>query len=299
MLLLKNERTRADNESAFSSAVITAVNRERTLYHIKMDDNISDVAVQARSALAGNSRLREGDHVLTVCDKAGACYIIGVLNQPKVRLAGEKTLTTNDGASVSVDNDHGAEEITVRNRRGKILFTYHPEKEKCTVCVPEGDLEFLSTSGNIDLLAGKNVRIKSKDGILMEGEKKISMHTNGSASLRQSALVLDESQARLTGHKVSMKAALGEFALARTILRSSRLSAKIDRARVCFDHLETLAGTINQKTQYMYQQVDRLLQINSGRMRTFIQSLFHLKAKRTYLKAEQDMKLKGEKIHLR
>jgi hypothetical protein len=48
----------------------------------------------------------------------------------------------------------------------------------------------------------------------------------------------------------------------------------------------------------MYNTVEQLSQLKTGRMRTLVKSTFHLKAKNSMLKSEEDFKVRAEKIHL-
>jgi hypothetical protein len=210
----------------------------------------------------------------------------------------ERTLHSSNGTSVSLLTENGIEKITVRSDTGQIIFEYQPETKKCHFTVPEGDLHFDAPAGNISFSSGRDIQLKCPGDIVVEGEGKISMHS-GKVSYGNSALTLDQRQVHLQGSKVAITAEQGEFAIAKTSFRSRRFAAKIERARVTLDDLEIVAETIRQKAKNVVQNVENLLQINAGRMRTFVRGLYNLKGERTYLKADKDMKLKGEKIHLR
>ncbi len=62
--------------------------------------------------------------------------------------------------------------------------------------------------------------------------------------------------------------------------------------------VETLANDIIEKAKTVYRTVEGLTQLRTGRMRTMVEASYHLKAKKTFLKAEEDFKVKAEKIHL-
>ncbi len=210
----------------------------------------------------------------------------------------ERTLHASNGTSVSLLTENGNEKITMRSDTGQIIFEYQPETKKCYFAVPEGDLHFDAPAGNIFFSSGRDIQLKCPGDISVEGEGKIAMHS-GKFSHGNSALILDRQQAHLQGSKVAIIAEQGEFAIANTSFRSRRLAAKIERARVTLDDMEIVAETIRQKAKNVIHNVENLLQINAGRMRTFVRGLYNLKGERTYLKADKDMKLKGEKIHLR
>lgn len=62
--------------------------------------------------------------------------------------------------------------------------------------------------------------------------------------------------------------------------------------------LETQAETVVEKAANVYQTVEELTQLQTGRMRTLVKGSCHLKARDAFLKAEQDFKVDGEQIHL-
>ncbi|HUA65093.1 MAG TPA: DUF3540 domain-containing protein [Alphaproteobacteria bacterium] len=62
--------------------------------------------------------------------------------------------------------------------------------------------------------------------------------------------------------------------------------------------LETRAETVVAKAGNVYETVEELAQLQSGRMRTLVKGSCHLKAREAFLKAEQDFKVDGKQIHL-
>jgi len=62
--------------------------------------------------------------------------------------------------------------------------------------------------------------------------------------------------------------------------------------------LETRAETVVAKAENVYETVEELIQVQTGRMRTLVKESCHLKARDAFLKAEQDFKVDGEQIHL-
>lgn len=213
-------------------------------------------------------------------------------------LSGKKALNAADGTVVSIITEEGREKITVHSDKGHIIFEYQPETRKCHLYVPEGDLHFNAPAGSVSISSGRDIKLKCPGNIVIEGQENVKLHA-GKPSRANAALLLGQQQVKVSGSKVGVHAEQGDFAIVKARMRSRRLSAKVDRARVTLDNLEILAETMHQKSKNVYQSVENLLQINAGRMRTFVRGLFHLKGERTYLKANKDMKLKGDKIHLR
>jgi hypothetical protein len=62
--------------------------------------------------------------------------------------------------------------------------------------------------------------------------------------------------------------------------------------------LEHTATRMVARAKDLYTDIEELAQTRAGRIRLVAQENFHLLGKRTMLRAREDMKLRGEKIHL-
>ncbi len=209
-----------------------------------------------------------------------------------------QSIKTTDGTIVSLFTKQGREKITIHSDMGHIIFEYQPDTKKCHFYVPEGDLHFNAPTGSVSIASGRDIQLKCPGDIIMQGQSNVKLRS-GEPSRVNAALTLGQQEAKVSGAKVTIEAEQGDFSIIKARMRSRRLSAKIDRARFTLDNLEILAETMHQKANNLYQSAENLYQVNAGRMRMFIRGLFNLKGDRTYLKANKDMKLKGDKIHLR
>ena len=81
-------------------------------------------------------------------------------------------------------------------------------------------------------------------------------------------------------------------------MTSRRLNAKVGYGRLVFDRLETITDTLVEQAKNVYRTVAQLTQLRTGRMRILVDETYQFKANKAFLKAEDDFKIKGEKIHL-
>lgn len=207
-------------------------------------------------------------------------------------------LTARDGTVVSLHSGAGGEKITVCSELGQIIVEYYPESRKCHLYVPVGDLHLNAPMGSLSLASGRDIKLQCPGDILIKGDSHVELRS-GRQPPTDAAISLRKNKAKISGTKVTINAEQGDLSIVKSRIRSRSLAAKIDRACVSLDNLELFAERMHQKNKIFYQRVENLFQINAGKMRTFVRGLFNLKGKRTYLKADKDMKLKGEKIHLR
>jgi hypothetical protein len=97
---------------------------------------------------------------------------------------------------------------------------------------------------------------------------------------------------------VRVEARRADVTLDEANLVARSVTTVTQRARHVAEVLEVQAGRILEKAKSVYRDVEDLAQTRAGRMRLVADATFHLLGKRTLFKAEEDMKLKGKKIHL-
>lgn len=71
-----------------------------------------------------------------------------------------------------------------------------------------------------------------------------------------------------------------------------------EKIKLVSKKIETVVETLIETAKNVYQTVADLTQLKTGRMRTLVDGTSHLKTKKAFYKAEEDFKIKGEKIHL-
>lgn len=79
---------------------------------------------------------------------------------------------------------------------------------------------------------------------------------------------------------------------------SGRLVLEGESVEIRAGVLHLLAERMFQKARELYQWVAGVLQIRSGRMRTLVDSSYHVKAQRTYVKGEAEVNINGDSINL-
>ena len=82
------------------------------------------------------------------------------------------------------------------------------------------------------------------------------------------------------------------------MLAGKKVLGNLVKATITAEHLETRTQTIINKTKNLFQSVEKLTQLKTGRLKTLIQQTYHLKSKNTVLKSEDDFKVKAKKINL-
>jgi len=113
-----------------------------------------------------------------------------------------------------------------------------------------------------------------------------------------SSLSIRPKRLKLNSAQIDMAANKSEIHIEETHYLGKKFRAKIEDSQIIAGKLTTIAKSITEKAKNVYKTVEQLTQLRTGRMRTLVNSTFHLKAKKTYMKAEDDFKINADKIHL-
>ncbi len=268
----------------FGPAEVTGTNETSGLFRVSFPHPGSESGVitpWARLALPLSHGLHDGDRVL-VAGNENEFYIIGVLGDLSSVRPPENRLELSCGVAAERTGAPGAETLRVLTGQGGVLFEYDSRIGKSRVSAPSGDLEFHAENGEIVLSSSKGIRLTAPGG---EGK--------GGAGL-----TLAPDSLHLTGARVGITSEEGDFRIGNTRYMGDAFSGKVKSVGIVMNRLETTAETVVQKAKNIYQTVEELAQMHAGRMRALIESTWHVKTRRTFLKSDGDVKINGDKIYL-
>jgi hypothetical protein len=178
----------------------------------------------------------------------------------------------------------------------ELLFEYDPKTHKSRVFINEGDLELVTRKGDITLNAAKNINLHSNN-LELSAETHINLAVTDSKESR-STLSLDPKHLNLTSPKLGITSQKADLLVEDMHYTGKTCLARMASLRFIGKQLKIAATTINQKAENIFQKITGLSQIRAGRKHEIIDETYHLKSKQAVLKADQDFKIKGEKIHL-
>jgi hypothetical protein len=238
---------------------------------------------------------RPGDSVLVAPGRGGERYVVGVL--VALREA-TPPLVLQDGTSASVAQGSEGEVLSVHDATGRLVFEHQPAARRSVVHAPAGNLELRADEGGILLSARDAVRVHSTREVRLESEHAVRLGTTPAAERPASSLELDGRGARLTTPHLEARVERAHVELDEASVSARALVTACQTARHTVDVLEVQAGRILERAENVYREVKDLAQTRAGRVRLFAEATFHLFGRRTLFKAEEDMKLKADKIHL-
>ncbi len=235
--------------------------RVRILFGLARDtENIR--RVWAAPAMPHSYQFKWGDTVLAAGDNDNF-YIIGILGG-----SAKDRLTLTSGARAEVAESPEEEKLKVFSKEGGLIFEYDAKTGKSRVDIPVGDLEVVTKDGNIDFISEKDIRFFSKNSI------------------------------DLKSRKMGMTADRGEIHLEDTQYTGKTVAGRIDTVKLVMKRCETIAETMIEKAKNVYRTVEKLSQLKTGRLRTMVKETSQFKSRKAFFKADEDFKIKGDKIHL-
>ena len=244
----------------------------------------------ARNAIAGQDALQPGDAALVVGEDLDDLYVIGVLSQKKSPNSSENKITLSKGVQAKADGSAGEQTLKVFSPKQELIFEYDEENNRARVNMEAGDLEFITQKGKITFASNEEIMFHGRS-IGMTGAKGICLGVMDTLGKLRSTLTLRQQSMKIDSPEVGLDAERGDFNVEETKYTGKRLLSKVDR-------LESIAGSVIAKARNIYQTVEELSQVRAGRMRTMVARTFHFKSKKAFVKAEEDYKIKAEKIHL-
>ena len=297
MQTLEDQCTWLTGTGTLGPAQVLEVDPEEDRARVRLAGSDDDLGVWARVAMAGQAELRTGDTALVIGEHAGDLYVIGLLNQRPAPASPADRLALSGGVYAQTAGPPGRQTMQVLSSQNELLFEYDEANQKARVNVPSGDLEFVAQNGNIAFrsaceiaIDGQAVRIMSPAGVrlgITDALGKIC-----------SALTLHPRGMKLSGSEFAVQAESADFAVDRAVYAGSHLLARIGCAKLIADKLETVAESVMESARNVYRTVAQLSQLKAGRVRTLVTSTFFFRARKAFLHAEEDYKIKAEKIHL-
>jgi hypothetical protein len=281
----------------FDTAVVVENSVTQGFIRVNLMVNREIIQAHARLAISLISPLNKGDEILVAGADIDNLYIIGVLTNKAPHTELPKRHNIGSGAYIMIDDSNQSATLQVFSKRNELLVEYDPESEKTRINIEKGNLEFTTHHGDIVFDSQQNIRL---NGQTIELASRSSVQLSVSDALGQliSSLSIRPKHMKISSAEVGITAQKSEFHIKETRYLGKIFRGKIEDAQLIAGKLTTIAKSITEKAKNVYRTVEQLTQLRTGRMRTLVGSTFHLKAKKTYMKAEEDFKINADKIHL-
>lgn len=301
----------------FGPARVLEVDEERRRIHVMMaasDKQLEEAAAPrsawAEPALANPWRVAWGDTVLVAGQSIDELYVIGLLGgshsasyegdvgEKRVVGSDDREIRLDGGARAEVSGERGSETLRVYSEGGGLLFEYDPERMTSRVDLPDGDVEFVSRNGRIDFISARGVGFYSREPIELMSAEGIRLATSSAAERTCSAFEVGKGRIGLRSDRLDVSARRGEVEIGRAEYRGGRLTASLDAIKTVAGRSESVIGTVVERAKNVYRRVERLSQLETGRLRILVDDLYQLRSRNAIIRSKEAVKIDGEKIHL-
>jgi len=299
MLAIATQTSLLPQTKYFGPAQVLKFSEPDRLVLLRISDHLGDeFEVWAKSALSDNHAFQFGETVLAAGEDFNELYIIGLLDHTGPSKTEAKVLRMEDGTSAKIEKGLGTEKLQLNSKSGELIFEYDAKSEKCRVNIQSGDLEFTTANGNIDFVSEKDIRFFSKQSVELQSNHEIRLQTTNAIGNKLSTISLNHKKLKLSSTNVDITAQRSQIHIAESKYIGKKFQGRIKNVNLVLGRLESIANTVIEKAENIYQSVKGLTQLKTGRMRTLVESTIHIKGKKVFMKAEEDFKVKAEKIHL-
>ena len=298
MLAISKDISVMQENRHFGPATVLDVDEDEGLVLLRIASMGTHIKTWGRLAIPYAHKFIFGETVLVAGEDINDVYVIGLLNSKPTEENNEKGLTLRNGAYASVSGTTESEKFRLSSKSGELIFEYDPETGKSRVNIQSGDLEFVTKNGNINFVSEQDIRFTSKHSIAMESRYGICMSITNAVGKVISSMSFKSRRMKLSSPELSIAAQRGEIQIKDSRYIGGTFSGTVKDAKFIVGKLETLANDVIGKARNVYKTVEGLTQLKTGRMRTLVDSTLHIKTKKTYLKSQEDFKVKADKIHL-
>lgn len=250
----------------------------------------------ATPALPFDYQLKWGQTVLAADGGADGVYVIGILNDSPMVDAPAFSHALKSGARAQIESDN--ETLKLFSKEGSLVFQYEDATGKTSLNMPSGDLEINTPQGGINFVAAKGIRFLSNRPIELNSLQGIKFAVSDLLKNSLSFFNLGPKEITAGTDTVNLSARFGKMDMDKGLFKGRHLDAQVQDIRLEADRVETHARDIIQTASNFYKTIENIAQITTRRLRTLISETYQMKSKKIFIKAEDDVKIKGEKIHL-
>lgn len=209
----------------------------------------------------------------------------------------QQRLTLADGAAAELEGTAPLASLRFFAPGGKLLFEYDARTGKARVTVDEGDLEVAAGCGDLVLHGERKVRIEG-ECVEIAGRAGVSLVAEGPTGPQCAEVSLRGDTLEMTAADLALTAGRGNLRIGKTRFVGERVRGWAADVRFTLGRIETLAGTVIRKARDVYETVEGLSQLRTGRLRTLVKGTWQSRSRQAVLTAERDFDIDGEKIHL-
>ena len=246
-------------------------------------EGASRAIVEARLARLPGYVPSAGDRVL-VSFGPRESYVIAVLHA-----AVPATLVLPDGARAEVEGDR----LELRDPEGRLLVRY--QDGHAEIAAPSGDLRLSAPSGRVVVESALDVAIHAGRDVRLTPDRRFEVQPSGAG---EAALSLDDRRAAVRAPEVQVTTKAARVAAGRATVVSRSIAVTAEHLAQKVVKYELTAERIVERTRDAFRDASDLAQTRAGRLRTIVEDVLSLRARRSVIVSTDETSIDGKKVLL-
>lgn len=288
--------TRPQTSAACCPATVVRLDSDQMHLWIRRNDDAFAEPESARLALAGVAVPDVGDQVLIAGNAVDGLFVIGLLqreHKPQPR-----RLELGCGTRAEVKQNAGEQSLRVLSAAGELMFEYEAATKTTRVYLTPGNVQFIGQQGDMEFLAGGAIRFHSQQVVDVTGDQGVCLQAGDCAQHLHSSLMLGTQNAGLRSRMLKVAAEDLDVQAVETRLTATNIVGRALRTRLISERVEMVLGTVVQRAKQFFCKVSGLHELHARNARSLVEEASHLTAGRVNMKAERQVKIDGQQIHL-
>ena len=263
---------------------------------IRFLDDPAEREFQATPALGSGALPQRGQHVLIAGNDARSLYAIGIISNSDMPGAIEKRPLPG-GGHAEIPTAGAESFVRIFSPENELVLEYDSVTRRTRIHADTGGLELVASDGDMVFRAGKQIRLEAHS-VAIEASRAVDVGITHAIKGVLSQLRLRSDTAKLKSPEVNVTAEKFDLAADRTAVKTSSLTGELENIKVTSNRAELITETLISRCKNVYQSVEELCQLCSGRLRMIVKSTWHSRSQNTYLNTREDFKVKADQIHL-
>ncbi len=279
----------------FSPAEVLRVTDDGKI-KIRFPDDPAEREFCATAAMGYGQVAQIGQQVLIAGQDAQCLYAIGIIPGSQNPAPVEKRPLPGGGYA-EISNADTQPYVRIFSPENNLVLEYNPHSRQTRIHADTGGLELVAPDGDMVFRAGKQIRMEA-DSVAIQASRAVDVGIIHALKGALSQLRLRSDTAKLKSPEVHVTAEKFNLAADRTAVKSSSLTGDLENIKVTSNRTELITETLISRCKNVYQSVEELCQLCSGRLRMIVKSTWHSRSQNTYLNTQEDFKVKADQIHL-
>ena len=263
---------------------------------IRFLDDPAEREFCATLALGSGELPRCGQQVLIAGTDSESLYAIGIISNVQTVAPVAKRPLPGGGYAEIPEADTDAC-VKIFSPENELVLEYNSQTRQTRMHVDTGGLELLAANSDIVFRSGKQIRLEA-DSVAIQARRAADIGIIHAIRGVLSQFRLRSESAELTSSQVNVATDTFNIAAEETAIRGSALTGELENIKIKSNRTELASQTFITHCKNVYQTVEELCQLCSGRLRMIIQSTWHSRSQNTYLSTKEDFKVKADQIHL-